>query len=140
MVRYTTFLYHFFLVFNEKNKEKHVDWFGYPMTASPRAFDTFEKEYGYRLKTEDIVAQGTYQNNFVNPTKKLLSGSEYKMSKELFLLYHIYHMAKHFIHGGCGIKPFIDLWIIKNKIGFDGGKAQKMLQESGLLAFYERVV
>lgn len=69
-----------------------------------------------------------------------VSGYEYRMSKELFLLYHIYHMAKHFVHGGCGIKPFIDLWIIKNKIGFDGGKAQKMLQESGLLAFYERSI
>ncbi len=68
----------------------------------------------------------------------LLSDSEYQMSKELFLLYHIYHMAKHFVHGGCGIKPFIDLWIIKNKVGFDEGKAQKMLQESGLLAFFER--
>ena len=68
----------------------------------------------------------------------LLSDSEYQMSKELFLLYHIYHMAKHFVHGGCGIKPFIDLWIIKNKIGFDEEKAQKMLQESGLLTFYER--
>lgn len=77
MVRYTTFLYHFFLVCNEKNKEKHVDWFGYPMTASPRAFDTFEKEYGYRLKTEDIVAQGTYQNNFVNPTKKFRDYMEF---------------------------------------------------------------
>lgn len=72
VVRYTTFLYHFFLVFNEKNKEKHVDWFGYPMTASPRAFDAFEKEYGYAIKSEDIVAKGTYQNNFVNPTKKFL--------------------------------------------------------------------
>lgn len=69
-----------------------------------------------------------------------VSGYEYRMSKELFLLYHIYHMAKHFVHGGCGIKPFIDLWIIKNKVGFDGGKAQKMLQESGLLAFYERSI
>ena len=68
----------------------------------------------------------------------LLSDSEYQMSKELFLLYHIYHMAKHFVHGGCGIKPFIDLWIIKNKVGFDEEKAQKMLQESGLLTFYER--
>lgn len=68
----------------------------------------------------------------------LLSDSEYQMSKELFLLYHIYHMAKHFVHGGCGIKPFIDLWIIKNKIGFDEEKARKMLQESGLLAFFER--
>lgn len=69
-----------------------------------------------------------------------VSGYKYRMSKELFLLYHIYHMAKHFVHGGCGLKPFIDLWIIKNKIGFDGGKAQKMLQESGLLAFYERSI
>lgn len=77
VVRYTTFLYHFFLVFNEKNKEKHVDWFGYPMTASPRAFDAFEKEYGYALKTEDIVAQGTYQNNFVNPTKKFKDYMEF---------------------------------------------------------------
>lgn len=68
----------------------------------------------------------------------LLSDSEYQMSKELFLLYHIYHMAKHFVHGGCGIKPFIDLWIIKNKIGFDEEKVRKMLQESGLLAFFER--
>lgn len=68
----------------------------------------------------------------------LLSDSEYQMSKELFLLYHIYHMAKHFVHGGCGIKPFIDLWIIKNKVGFDEEKAQKMLQESELLAFFER--
>lgn len=70
-----------------------------------------------------------------------VSEYEYTMSNELFLLYHIYHMAKHFVHGGCGVKPFIDLWIIiKNKIGFDGGKAQKMLQESGLLAFYERSI
>ena len=77
VVRYTTFLYHFFLVFNEINKEKHVDWFGYPMTASPRAFDDFAKEYGYQLKTEDIVAQGTYQNNFVNPTKKFRDYMEF---------------------------------------------------------------
>lgn len=77
VVRFTTFLYHFFLVFNEKNKEKHVDWFGYPMTASPRAFDEFEKEYGYVLKAEDIVAKGTYQNNFVNPTKKFRDYMEF---------------------------------------------------------------
>lgn len=77
VVRFTTFLYHFFLVFNEKNKEKHVDWFGYPMTASPRGFEAFEKEYGYSLTTEDIVAKGTYQNNFVLPTRKFLDYMEF---------------------------------------------------------------
>lgn len=77
VVRYTTFLYHFFLVFNEINKERHVDWFGYPMTASPRAFDDFEKEYGYELKSEDIVANGSYQSNFINPTKKFRDYMEF---------------------------------------------------------------
>lgn len=69
VVRFTTFLYHFFLVFNEVGKEKHVDWFGYPMTASPRALDSFKEKYGYEIKSEDIVDNGTYHNNFVNPTK-----------------------------------------------------------------------
>ena len=69
VVRFTTFLYHFFLVFNERGKEKHVDWFGYPMTASPRAFDAFKEKYGYEIKSEDIVDNGTYHNNFVNPSK-----------------------------------------------------------------------
>ncbi len=77
VVRFTTFLYHFFLVFNEQAKEKHVDWFGYPMTASPRAFDGFEKEYGYELKSEDIVDGGTYHNNFALPTKKYRDYMEY---------------------------------------------------------------
>ena len=46
VVRFTTFLYHFFLVFNEEGKEKIVDWFGYNASVSPRALDAFEKEYG----------------------------------------------------------------------------------------------
>lgn len=67
-----------------------------------------------------------------------VSGYEFRMSNELFLLYHVYHMAKHFIHGGCGIKPFVDLWIIKNKIDFDKVKVEKLLKESDLLLFYNR--
>lgn len=70
VVRFTTFLYHFFLVFNEENKEKHVDWFGYPMTASPRAFDEFYREYGYEIKSEDIVDGGSYHSNSVVLTEK----------------------------------------------------------------------
>lgn len=77
VVRFTTFLYHFFLVFNEAGKEKHVDWFGYPMTVSPRALDGFEAEYGYELKTEDIVDGGSYGNNFRVPKRKYLEYMEY---------------------------------------------------------------
>ena len=72
VVRFTTFLYHFFLVFDEEGKEKHVDWFGYPMSAGPQAFEAFKREYGYDIKTEDIVRGGTYSNPFIVPTKKFL--------------------------------------------------------------------
>ena len=67
-----------------------------------------------------------------------VSEYEYRMSNELFLLYHIYHTAKHFVNGGCGIKPFIDLWIIKNKIGYDEAKVEKLLTKNGLFSFYSR--
>ncbi len=77
VVRFTTFLYHFFLVFNEEGKEKHVNWFGYPMTASPLAFEGFAREYGYELKSEDIIRGGTYSNPFTVPTKKVRDYMDY---------------------------------------------------------------
>ena len=69
-----------------------------------------------------------------------ISPNRFVMSPELFLLFHVYHMAKHFVHGGCGIKPFIDLWIVKNKIGYDKERAEKMLHENELLEFYKNAL
>lgn len=77
VVRFTTFLYHFALVFNDVKKEKRVDWFGYQMTGSPKAFENFEKEYGYELKLEDVVSEGRFHSPFENPTKKYLDYMEY---------------------------------------------------------------
>jgi hypothetical protein len=67
------------------------------------------------------------------------SGFMYRMSDEFFYLYHIIHMAKHFIHGGCGIKPFADMWIIENKFNLDIDMFYKMLEACGMRAFYENV-
>lgn len=72
VVRFTTFLYQFTLIFNEKGKEKYVDWFGYTLAASPAMLDRFEKEYGYKLTSEDIVDSGCYNNPFRVPTQKFL--------------------------------------------------------------------
>ena len=66
-----------------------------------------------------------------------ISEYEYSMSNELFLFFHIYHMAKHFEYGGCGIKPLMDLWIIKNKMSYDEKKTIKMLKKEGYYKFYE---
>lgn len=70
VVRFTTFFYHFTLVFNDCSKEKFVDWFGYGATVSVKALEEFEQEYGYRLRPEDIVDNGYYNSTFRVPTKQ----------------------------------------------------------------------
>lgn len=58
------------------------------------------------------------------------------MSGELFMLYHIVHMASHFVRGGCGIRPFIDLWILENKFEFEREKLDNILEKVGMSKFY----
>lgn len=42
------------------------------------------------------------------------SKHEYLMTPEDFYIYHIVHMAKHFINGGIGLRHILDTWVIKN--------------------------
>ena len=70
VVRFTTFFYHFTLVFGSDAKEKFVDWFGYGATVSVKALEEFQAEYGYALRPEDIVDNGYYNSSFRVPTRQ----------------------------------------------------------------------
>ena len=59
----------------------------------------------------------------------------YEMSDEMYYFYHIAHMAKHFVNGGCGIRPFIDIWVLNHNCEFDKQKRYALLFEAGLLQF-----
>ncbi|RDY26033.1 1,3-beta-galactosyl-N-acetylhexosamine phosphorylase [Romboutsia weinsteinii] len=72
VVRFTTFFYHFTLIYNDQAKEKFVDWFGYSSSLSKECLDEFEKEKGYRLRAEDIIDEGYYNSPFRIPTKEYL--------------------------------------------------------------------
>lgn len=58
-----------------------------------------------------------------------------EMSDEMFYFYHIAHMAKHLQQGGCGIRTFIDLWILDNLPTVDTLKRKGLLKSGGLLQF-----
>lgn len=66
-----------------------------------------------------------------------VEGYQYRMAvpDEMFFFYHIAHMAKHVENGGCGIRPFLDLWILERRVEFDASKREQLLQEGGLLTF-----
>lgn len=94
VVRFTTFLYHFFLVFNEEGKEKIVDWFGYNASVSPKALDEFALKYGYNLTAEDFVDEGYYNSPHRVPKKAFLDYMDFtqqyviKTVKELVEIVH----------------------------------------------------
>lgn len=96
IVRFTTFFYHFTLVFNDQAKEKFVDWFGYSASVSVEALQAFEKEYGYALEAEDLVDQGYYNNPFRIPSKEYLDYMDFmgrfvsQKAKRLVDLVHKY--------------------------------------------------
>lgn len=59
------------------------------------------------------------------------------LQDDFFYYYHIAHMAKHIEFGGCGIKPFLDLWILNERIQFNQEKRDALLMEGGLKKFEE---
>jgi hypothetical protein len=44
-------------------------------------------------------------------------------------------MAKHFSGGGCGIRSYLDLWILNHRIGCNAANAAELLEEGGMTAF-----
>ncbi len=61
--------------------------------------------------------------------------SRYEFDDAMFYFYHIAHMAKHFLGGGCGIRPFLDLWLMENSKKYDTPETAALLKKSGLTDF-----
>ena len=42
-------------------------------------------------------------------------GSRYKLTPEYQIFHIVAHMSYHMVHGGLGIRPFLDLWLLRKK-------------------------
>lgn len=62
-------------------------------------------------------------------------GYRYELSDAMFYFYHIAHMAKHFMGGGCGIRPFLDLWLMKKNKNYDTAETDALLKKAKLSDF-----
>lgn len=65
------------------------------------------------------------------------NGWTYKrvLPDEMFYFYHILHMAKHFAGGGCGIRPFLDLWILNHRMPDNREKRDALIAQGELTRF-----
>lgn len=65
------------------------------------------------------------------------TGYHHLMSDEIFYCHQIAHIAKHFSHSGCGIRLFLDIWLLNKTVKYDKEELLRVLTNSGLVAFAE---
>ena len=64
-------------------------------------------------------------------------GSMYVFSPEYQIFHIVAHMCHHFLHGGLGIRPFLDLWLLRNQTQYSENHVQDLLTQCGILQFYK---
>lgn len=89
-------------------------------------YSLIEERYG---KKSSYVLNDVWSN--IIPT----DSCKKSMTPEMFYFYHVAHMAKHFIMGGCGVRPFVDLYFMRNKDSELLSKSRDILCEAGLYKF-----
>ncbi|MBQ8427024.1 MAG: nucleotidyltransferase family protein [Clostridia bacterium] len=82
-------------------------------------------------KIIDDVLSGIWESSTVR------DGYSYSMeiSDAMFYFYHVAHLSKHFCASGCGVRPFIDLWLLNNVKEYDQDKRDELLERGKLAKF-----
>ncbi len=57
-----------------------------------------------------------------------------------FFLFHMFaHISYHFLSGGCGIRPLMDIWIMGHRMGIHYSQAEELLKRAGIFQFAEEI-
>ncbi len=68
------------------------------------------------------------------------NGLRYLQTPEYFVFHHLAHMSYHFVHGGCGVRPFLDMYILKKNMDFDEAILRGYCRQCGIEDFYQHVL
>ena len=61
---------------------------------------------------------------------------EYNLKNEFFVFYLVIHALCHFTIGGCGLRAICDLYLCKNKMGYDEGEVISLCRATNTETFY----
>lgn len=103
------------------------------VVISPTGFH-LELHFDLIAKHENETANDLLANVW-EYTDRAGDSYQHVMRDDYFYYYHLAHMARHFIDGGCGVRPYVDLWLLNKKISFDKENRNALLEKGGLLKF-----
>ena len=94
-------------------------------------------ELHFSLIEDDRFPKANRVLDAVWETARAKDGCRYHMlmSEEMYYFYHILHMAKHFVDGGCGVRPVLDTWVLCHRTAPDAEGRARLLREGGLDRF-----
>ena len=102
--------------------------------------DGMHLELHYNIKENDSRLDPTLERAFDYLVPSADGGYERRFTPEFFAFHLLTHMTYHFINGGCGIRPFADLWIWRHRVGYDDGAVRELCRECGIETFYEKAI
>lgn len=96
-----------------------------------------ELHFNIRVKMDaaDAVMDLVWQNVTLE-NEKLYT---YCQTDAFFVCHQLAHMAKHVLVGGCGIRPFLDLWILKQRLSPNEEVLQRLCHTANLDIFLTQI-
>lgn len=70
--------------------------------------------------------------NYATP----VSGCRYELEKNYQVFYLLAHMSYHFAGGGCGLRSFLDLYLLQEQGYYEETQVKQYLSQCGLWSFY----
>lgn len=66
-------------------------------------------------------------------------GYRYTQTPAFFRFHHVAHMAHHLLGGGCGIRSFVDMWLLRHASDHDEAAVRALCEQTDLAVFYGSV-
>lgn len=83
-------------------------------------------------------ASNVFSNPFVNAVN--IEGNSYHFTETYELLFTLFHYSKHFVNGGAGVRPLIDVYLLLKKGDINKELLKEKLVYMKLLDFYYVVI
>ena len=64
----------------------------------------------------------------------------HRQTNEFLLFHHIAHASYHFVSGGCGVRPMLDLWLLRAHLSYDEQQVINLCTECGIAKFYSEMI
>lgn len=118
----------------EQNTDLRVEKRNYHDISMMNSQIHLELHFSIKENMDNIDALLSRVWDYAKPTNE---SCLYQLTPEYQIFHVIAHMSYHIVHGGIGVRPFLDLWLMLNKIEYNEAILREMCESCGILKFYE---